>query len=490
MKLQIRITRQILDELKKSIQELYLSDYIPWVVGYSGGKDSTATLQLVWTAIADLSPEKRSQKEIHVISTDTLVEQPIVAAWVNRSLTLMKVAATQQKMPIKVHRLTPDVHNSYWVNLIGRGYPVPRQGFRWCTSRLKIDPSNKFIRNMVKKYGETILVLGTRKSESSARAATMAKYETKRTRQVLSPNGSLQNSWVFSPIEDWSSDDVWLYLMQVNNPWGISNKDLMSMYREASSDNECPLVVDNTTPSCGNSRFGCWVCTLVSQDKSMEAMIQNDEEKIWMTPMLEFRNEIGKLDENGKIDDHSFRDFRRMDGSIKLYESREGTIPGPYTKEYREYLLRRLLEVEKQVQALMPSYIGEFQLVTLDELREIRRIWVEEKFEFDDAVPRIYSEVTGRVWPENTILSNFGQEEWSILTEITEGDSIEREMCSSLLMLTEKHTLLNRKKNIIDDIEHFIRKCYYADVEDALEYKKQQTNLRNGSSEHIARRLK
>ena len=132
---------------------------------------------------------------------------------------------------------------------------------------------------MVERHGEAILVLGTRKAESAARARVMERYERIRTRERLSPNGDLPNSYVYTPVEDWTNDDVWMFLMQYQNPWGYDNKDLLSMYRGASPDGECPLVVDTSTPSCGDSRFGCWVCTLVDQDKSMQAMIRNDEER-------------------------------------------------------------------------------------------------------------------------------------------------------------------------------------------------------------------
>lgn len=248
------------EALLSEIRELYLADSTPWVVGYSGGKDSTATLQLVWLAIAGIAPAERT-KTVHVISTDTLVENPIVAAWVARSLETMSTAAKQADMPIVPHRLTPTVADTFWVNLIGKGYPAPRPKFRWCTERLKIKPSNAFISNVVRENGEVILVLGTRKAESQARAKSMERLEKRRVRDRLSPNGSLPNSLVYSPVESWSNDDIWMYVMQVKNPWGFNNKDLLTMYQGASPDGECPLVVDTTTPSCGDSRFGCWVCT-------------------------------------------------------------------------------------------------------------------------------------------------------------------------------------------------------------------------------------
>ncbi|MBY6274388.1 MAG: DNA phosphorothioation system sulfurtransferase DndC, partial [Bacillaceae bacterium] len=314
----MRLTKQYLADLTQRVVSLYLEDGIPWVVGYSGGKDSTATLQLVWYALRSIPPEQRT-KPVHVISTDTLVEQPVVAAWVNESLKQMERAARQEGLPIYPHRLTPLVKNSFWVNLIGRGYPAPRRNFRWCTDRLKIEPSNRFIMSMVEQHREVIVVLGTRKAESQQRAANMEEHAKKRMREGLSPNAALPGSLVFTPIEDWSNDEVWYYLMQYPNPWGVSNKDLLAMYRGASADNECPLVVDISTPSCGNSRFGCWVCTVVSADKSMEAMIQNDWEKAWMTPLLEFRNFLAPLNPNsGVLDDWNRRDFRRMNGRVQF----------------------------------------------------------------------------------------------------------------------------------------------------------------------------
>ena len=78
------------------IRELYLQDAVPWVIGYSGGKDSTAIVELVWLAVRELPPDKR-QKTIHVISTDTRVEQPIVAAWVDASHAKMREAAARAR---------------------------------------------------------------------------------------------------------------------------------------------------------------------------------------------------------------------------------------------------------------------------------------------------------------------------------------------------------------------------------------------------------
>jgi DNA sulfur modification protein DndC len=109
---------EFIDDIKvllQEIQQLYCQDSIPWVVGYSGGKDSTAVMQLVWHAVASLPEEKRT-KNIHVITTDTLVENPVVSAWVRRSLNLMKNAAEEQDLPIIPVLLKPEIKDTYWVN--------------------------------------------------------------------------------------------------------------------------------------------------------------------------------------------------------------------------------------------------------------------------------------------------------------------------------------------------------------------------------------
>jgi DNA sulfur modification protein DndC len=383
-------------EITREIQELYISDPMPWVVGYSGGKDSTASLQLIWNAVAGLPQEQRT-KTIHVISTDTLVENPVIAAWVANSLECIRQAARQQSLPFEAHRLTPSLENRFWVSLIGKGYPAPRNRFRWCTDRLKISASTKFIQELSEANGEAILVLGQRRGESSARDKVMNEYSGS-TRDRLSRNKDprLSRVWVYLPVETWTTDDVWSYIITDPNPWGVDNQELFNIYRGATADAECPIVVDTTTPSCGDSRFGCYVCTMVTQDKSMQAMIQNDEQKAWMQPILLFRNTQLTTADRG------VRDFQRMNGQLKVFNG--SLVHGPYLQEKRCEILRELLSTQKIVQAA-GSKVGydNVELIGIEELDEIRRIWVEDKGEIEDMVPRIYEEVYGIPYPGNEI---------------------------------------------------------------------------------------
>jgi DNA sulfur modification protein DndC len=450
-----------IQQFADEIRELYLGDAVPWVIGYSGGKDSSAVLQLVWNALRDL-PDEQRKKPVHVISTDTLVEQPLVSSWVDASLARMRSAAAEQGLPIVPHKLTPEVEDSFWVNLIGKGYPAPRQKFRWCTDRLKIRPSNKFIRDVVRQNGEAILLLGTRKAESQRRALSMAKHEARRVRDRLSPNANLPNSLVYTPIEDWSNDDVWLYLMQVKNPWGHDNKTLLGMYQGASEGGECPLVVDTSTPSCGASRFGCWVCTVVEKDRSMEAMIKNDEEKVWMTPLLELRNELDKPDDRDR------RDYRRMNGSIQLFHGR--TIPGPYTKEWRERWLRKLLEAQQSIRRDGPESFRSVNLITLEELHAIRRIWLYEKHEFDDSLPRIYEQVVGEKFPKRDDDENsLRADDWELLKEICNGDQALFDLQVALLGVERDFRGMSRRAGVFEALEECLKTGMYGSEKEAIE---------------------
>jgi DNA sulfur modification protein DndC len=466
----------------KEIIDLYLSDDIPWVIGYSGGKDSTAVLQLAWMALKKI-PEKERKKKIHVISTDTLVENPIVSGWVAKSLTTMKKSAKEQGIPIVPRQLTPEVQDTFWVNLIGKGYPAPRHKFRWCTARLKIAPSNKFITEMVQTHGETILLLGTRKAESSSRAHRMKEMEKKMVRDMLVPNANLPNAYVYTPISEWSNDDVWLFLMQYENPWNFTNNSLLGMYQGASADGECPLVVDSSTPSCGDSRFGCWVCTLVDKDKSMAAMIQNDAEKEWMRPLIEFR-ELIDFRKHGIIEnDRQLRDFRRMHGNIQLFMDR--LIHGPYKQSTREDFLRALLEAQQFIQDEGPEHVRNLELITLRELREIRRIWVVEKHELEDRLPSIYEEVTGKPFSDDSLDDNlaFGANEMEVLKTCCKSGTLEYELARELIDIERRYSTKIKRSGLFNDLEIAVKRSFYEDEDEAEAIAKRKEKAKKHENE-------
>jgi DNA sulfur modification protein DndC len=297
----------------------------------------------------------------------------------------------------------------------------------------------------------------------------MKKYEAASTRELLSAHGQLDRSWVYTPISEWSNDDVWLFLNQYKNPWGYTNKNLLGMYQGATEDGECPLVVDTSTPSCGDSRFGCYVCTLVEKDKSMHAMIQNDEEKEWMLPMMEFRNQWLDVKQ-----DRSKRDFRKMDGSLMVHNDR--LVHGPYKQGYREAMLRALLEAQETAKELAPDDIEDLELIATDELDEIRRIWVTEKHEIEDNLPAIYEEVVGQpyrgtdLFVNNAIDNESLKELKALCDEHGDEDGVRYQMVRELLHIEQEYRTMARRAGLYPALEKAIEKGAFDNEADAEEF--------------------
>ena len=450
-----------INEIYREIQEVYLRDHRPWVIGYSGGKDSTTALQLIWYAISDL-PEEQRKKKIYVISSDTLVETPVIIDYINDSLEKINEVAIQSKMPFEAVKLTPIISESFWVNLIGRGYPAPSKTFRWCTDRLKIKTADRFIIDRVTQYGEVVVVLGVRKSESATRAQVMNLHKIKDS--VLSRHSRFPQAFVYTPIEDFSVDDVWSYLLQTPSPWGNNNRDLLALYKSAQAG-ECPLVVDDTTPSCGNSRFGCWVCTVVTKDKAMEALIDNGEE--WLEPLLDFRNYLAETQIPYKK--HLFREHKRMNGKVQYNRDGSGNIiRGPYKLEFCKELLTSLLQAQIQIRKNGPN--PEFNLILPEELHEIRRMWQMNRGDWQDSLPEIYKEVTGEDldWIKDD-LGMFTSNEDNLMYQICANHDVPLKLVKKLLEAERQVQGMSRRSSIyskIDDIlseewrseEEFIKK--------------------------------
>lgn len=418
--------------LINEIQEQYLEvdGHRPWIVGFSGGKDSTLLLQLTWLAIKEL-PERLRDREVYVVCNNTLVENPKVMDYVEGVLKKIQKEASDQSMPIIVQQTTPALEDTFWVNLVGKGYPSPNNIFRWCTERLKINPTTKFILEKISSSGEVIILLGTRSDESANRAKNLKKREVKgsRLRKHILPN-----AYVYAAIKDVKTDDLWQYLAQVPSPWNASNKELITLYKNANSG-DCPLVIDTTTPSCGNSRFGCWVCTVVKRDKSMEALIENGEE--WMEPLMELRDLLA-----ASRDDESVRERKRRDGTEK-----EGNL-GPYKAEFRARFLKLLLEAQKEIQLEQP----EINLINYQELVAIQVLWHRDNI-FNHNVAEIYSQVFGIALDLRGANDRVIKEK-EMLKEACGNNDEDFQLINELLALQKSKTILMNNRGLQNDLEN------------------------------------
>lgn len=351
-----RLFESIRTELLLEYQQPY--DW-PWIIGYSGGKDSTLVVHLVFEMLLSLPPSQRA-RPVHIVANDTLVESPLVVQHIIDSMAEIDSAASAFGLPIltKITRPAPD--QSFWVNLIGRGYPSPNRSFRWCTDRMKIMPTSRYIKSQVDEAGKVVLLLGVRRSESATRAASVGRYDNG---ERLNKHNDLVGCMVFRPIVELHTDDVWEFLALNEPPWGGSHLKLIGLYRDAGGG-ECPVITSkDDAPSCGttSSRFGCWTCTVVEKDRSLEGFVESGYAEF--TPLLDFRDWLVSI-----RNDKERRQARRRDGRITITDG--GIyVPGPFTLQTRSEIFERLRGLEKETGQV---------LITEEEIDFIHEIWSED----------------------------------------------------------------------------------------------------------------
>jgi DNA sulfur modification protein DndC len=416
----------LFQDIKKSLRELYLEDERPWLVGFSGGKDSTMLASVIFDVILSI-PSGQRKKPVSVLCTDTRVEIPAIAEMVESALDRMRKCSQQEDLNIDANLLKPTTEESFWVNIIGRGYPPPNRSFRWCTQRMKIDPVNVFVQQRLGHWGEAILHLGARRAESSTRAQTMAGREA---RNGLNRHPDLPRVWVSNPIEFLTTEDVWAYLLQKPNPWGGDNRQLYKLYASA-SNGECPIQIDTSTPSCGNSRFGCWTCTVVDRDKASEGLLASGDER--MEKLIEFRETLlfYRDPANGK------RDTRRMNGN-------DG--PGPLVISSRRELLAKLIALQEETQ---------LKLISPEELLLIQQTWKAARDPDDGrGVARIVNKQRGVMMsPDLKELNRLREME----EEVAREKGVDAETLRRMVAKVEEYSESHRAHGLPDDLLNILK---------------------------------
>lgn len=359
--------------------------------------------------------------------------------FLDKNLEKIGTAARELNLPIETVKVKPPFNKTFWVLMLGKGYPTPRQKFRWCTDRLKIEPTNEFVRDRVSEFGEVVMVIGTRKDESASRAQVMANHKV--SGRILRKHSSLSNAYVLAPIEDWTTDDIWSYLLNSSSPWGGDNHALFTLYKDSNAG-ECPLVIDKSTASCGNSRFGCWVCTVVTEDKSLMGLIESGRRDL--IPLLKYRNWLQEI-----RDKKAFRDNKRINGRVYwVGEGEEKKLGlGPFTLEARKEMLRRLLLTEREVG---------FRLILPEELINIRQLWIEQG-DWGDSLPRIYEEVyTERLdwfYDERPFLLG---EEMALLDQLCQEANVPPELMRKLFTAELDTYGIKHRHNIYKQIDRIL----------------------------------
>jgi len=449
------------DEFKSIIEEMrlvYKHDRRPWMLGYSGGKDSTLLCQLVFEMLRTLAPGERTKK-VYVVTSDTMVENPIVKNYMYRMNHAINAASEAGQLNVEAHMLHPEVRQTFWSLVIGLGYPTPEApGFRWCTERLKINPSNKFTYDTIKKDGEIVILLGVRKAESAARSKSISAREIEG--KILTPHVSIPKAYVYNPLTEIDNSVVWEYLLKDDalSAWGTDNKYLFSLYQGEPLSEEQSVVgeVDkDKIPVTGNSRFGCWCCTMVKEDKSLQNFIDHGAENL--VPLRKFRNWLVELRATPEA-----RDWRRRNGSV-YFNAEGGFGRGPFTLETRKEILRRLLQLEDETG---------YELITMDELKMIDKLWEDEGDLSRRALVDVYYEVRGTRLPWDQFKhAKYDEETVRNIDGLCRKYDIPFELISKLLISVDNTKFYTRSAVSAREVEKIMNQgwLHYSNIQEGLE---------------------
>lgn len=418
--------------VKKKLEHEFLYDNRPWVVTFSGGKDSTTVLQLVVEMLLELKNKTSEKlKPVFIVSSDTGVEMPIIEDYFNQKLSSIKNFIDQSGLNIHIEILKPEVDQTFWTLLLGKGYPSPNNTFRWCTDRMKIRPATKFLKGLAHKHQSILMLLGVRSDESQARAQSIQKRDV--NHRGFSKHNDIPNAFVFSPIKDWSNSDVWTYLSQNPAPWG-THTDMMKLYDKGSGEADCNIALNPDAASCGKTRFGCWVCTVVSADKSMENMLRNKEDE-WMLPLHDFRNKLEKYRY-----DHSKRQIRRRNGQ---------KATGPFYITVRQELFENLLEIEKQ----LTPYLGNKKLISDEEIIEIQNMWLHDGDFFERAIE--IAKKYGRNVPYESVKA-FNEEDKKEIDQICQNNGIPIQLIERILQVEHSHRHQLKRSRVFTELDELV----------------------------------
>ena len=432
-----------IEDLLDEMTYVYKSDNRPWIIGYSGGKDSTVVVTLAFKMLQNL-PEAERHKPLYIVSSDTMVENPLIKQHLYETLNAMEEASKTEHLNVHVYPVKPSPSKSFWAYIIGRGYPTPKMNgkFRWCTDRLKINPTSMKMQEIIDMSDEeVVMLLGVRKAESIARKKRIEKREI--MGKLLNRHEVIERAYVYNPIVELTTDDVWSVLLSYNNgitPWGVDNTNLFNLYGKA--DSECPFATEikkgEQTESCGKSRFGCWVCTVIKEDKSLNGFIKSGHHEL--VPLAEFRRWLIDI-----RDIPEYRAEKRRDGIVGK---------GPFTWEARQMILRRLLETQRE---LFEEFGATEPLITLDELKAIDQIWDDELDLSRRTLVDLYYDVTGVRLPwDDYKRPLFDQETQKLLEESCKEAKLPYDLLTSLVLTTTKNKNYSNPKILRDKLNKIL----------------------------------
>lgn len=315
-------------DLEKVFELIHKVRAFPFVIAYSGGKDSSVTLDIV----ARYADKYGLEAPIYVVYNETWLDPPPVRKWVYSHLEAVKRWAKQTGRDFKIIITTPPPGKDFFTLVLEKGYalPVIRWHAPWCNKEMKTRPTGRLLKKIMQEngYKTLVYVTGGRITESSRRKKSLRKLG------VESPLSVTKKEYVgkvyyLAPIYDWKDEEVLTYLKE-NTPtiFGDSYIPLLNLYRRYGENGR-------------KLRTGCWICPQVKRDKFLEAYAKDHPEyKI----VLETRDKIINISENPKY---------------RTAISKNGYPAGRITLEGRRLIAKYLYElIQTDVgQKLMKDYL-------------------------------------------------------------------------------------------------------------------------------------
>lgn len=391
---------ELMEQIKNEMRKVYLQDEKPIVCTFSGGKDSSLMLTLLWDMLLEL-PENMRHKTVHLMSSDTGVEVPVMAEYLERTLIKIERKSAKQNLPIKVHRVKPSMKNNFWVKILGRGTLIstPQTKHRACTHWLKISPTQEKLKELIStapvQLGEdkTVLTLwlGVRVEESARRAASIQNWQLSE-QSLFAKHSDFEEILCFHPLKYVSTDELWFTLLERGTlPYGVTVDELSAQYGEGIL--ECGLKTSSEQGNaCGgaNGRLGCWTCGMVNgndpmllryiaEGKPYQGLLE------WKNLMLAMRNDIRFREVFPRQDyNRLFKSTDRLE-QVDLFDTDESTkilnhfetyqraiyehyAPGGMTYEGRRILLEHLLFIQER---------DGLSLITEEEIQAILDAWMD-----------------------------------------------------------------------------------------------------------------
>lgn len=415
----------IFQEIKEEMKDLYLRFNGPIVIMFSGGKDSSLVLTEWWFALKEI-PKEQLTKTVHVICGNTMVETPLMTAYVKETMKKIQAQAEIDGLPIKTHLVEPEMKNRYFFKMLGRGNlpPTPTSDKnRWCTFNLKQIPTQSVIEEIIKEapihfsfeadvlgkqesikahieqssleeHYNVLMCLGVRNEESARRRNSIKKHSFGDDSK-FAKHATYKNILCYHPIKYVTNDELLFYFLELGTlPFGVTLTELERQY--GTSFAECGLKHSNDQDvSCGvsGSRQGCWICPLSKPDDPMLIGLIEEGYKSyrylldWKKLHIAMRNDIRyrEFKRRVKINQHlkglkqkeikqtnlfQFDAEQKAQNYFETYQraESEGYDPGGFTIEARRILLEYLLYIQEKMNT---------QLIEEEEVQAILQAWVD-----------------------------------------------------------------------------------------------------------------